>query len=179
MHSGHMDSIEVRPFSSSHDCERVVDYFLNADSSFLRGMGVDPNLLPDRESWLRRLIADLERDDQHKQACFVAWLHNGEAIGHSSINKIEYGKEAYIHLHMWRPDLRKAGLGTELFTRSVRMFIERFRLKRLVCEPWAENPAPNRVLLKAGFELTRRYRTVPGPINTEQDVNRYELVTRA
>lgn len=109
------DTLEVRPFSSSLDYERVVDYFLTADSTFLRGMGVDPSLLPDGDSWLRTLVADLERDDREKKACFVAWIYNGEPVGHSYINKIRFGKEAYIHLHIWRPDLRKMGIGTEFF----------------------------------------------------------------
>lgn len=177
-HERHMDSIEVRPFSSSGDYERVVDYFLNADGSYLRGMGVDPSLLPDKNSWLHQLVADLGRSDQEKQAYYVTWVYNGEAIGHSNINQIAFGEHAYVHLHMWRSDLRRAGLGTEFFRKSVATFIDRFRLKRLVCEPWAENPAPNRVLHKAGFQLVRKYRTVPGPIAAEQEVNRYELVTR-
>jgi [ribosomal protein S5]-alanine N-acetyltransferase len=172
-----MAVITIRPFASSLDYERVVDYFLGADSAFLLGMGVDPSLLPDRESWLRRLVADLERDDREKQACYLAWMYDDVAIGHSSLNKIAFGEEAYIHLHIWRPDLRRAGLGTEFFRRSVETFANRFRLKRLICEPWAENLGPNRVLLKAGFKLARRYVTVPGAINAEQEVNRYELVT--
>ena len=170
-----MGIVEVRPFSSSLDCERVLDYFLTADSLFLRQMGVEPSLLPDRESWLRALVADLDRDDGEKKTCFVAWVYDGESIGHSNINNISLGNEAHIHLHMWKPDLRKGGLGTEFFKRSAQWFIGRFRLNRLICEPWAENAAPNRVLLKSGFKFTKRYRTVPGPIQFEQEVNRFEL----
>jgi len=170
-----MNTFEVRPFSSKRDCERVVDYFLNANPSYLRGMGVDPSLLPDRDCWLRTLIADLERDDREKKTCFVTWIYNGEAVGHSYINKIQFGKEAYIHLHIWRSDFRKLGIGTEFFKKSAQLFVDRFKLRRLVCEPFAENPAPNRVLLKAGFKFIRRYRTVPVPISAEIEVNRYIL----
>jgi hypothetical protein len=42
-------------------------------------------------------------------------------------------------------------------------------------EPSAGNSAPNRVLEKLGFAFIRRYRTTPGVIAYEQDVNRYEL----
>ena len=48
-----------------------------------------------------------------------------------------------------------------------------FSLKRLYCEPSVDNPAPNRALLKSDFCFIKRYRTVPGPINFEQDVNQY------
>lgn len=89
-------------------------------------------------------------------------------MGHSSINKIKLGEEAHIHLHLWKSELRKAGLGMEFFKRSVNFFLREFRLKRLLCEPYAENPAPNRVLSKEGFKLVKRYRTIPGVINFEQ-----------
>jgi RimJ/RimL family protein N-acetyltransferase len=85
------------------------------------------------------------------------------------------GNEAFIHLHLWDPKLRKAGLGTEFVRRSAKFFFERFKLRKLLCEPWAENPAPNRVLEKLGFKFVRRYRTVPVAIAFEQEVNRYEL----
>jgi RimJ/RimL family protein N-acetyltransferase len=171
-----MTDIEVRILASREELERVVDYFLSADEPFLRGMGVDPGLLPDKDAWLARLETDLARDDRAKRTCYVGWIYNGEAIGHSSISDIAFGDEAHIHLHMWRPDLRRAGLGTEFFKRSARTFIHRFKLERLICEPFAGNPAPNRVLSKAGFRCTRTYRTVPGPIAFEQEVNRFELL---
>ena len=170
------DTFHVRPFSSSHDYERMLDYFLTADDAFLMGMGVDPRLLPDKETWLKRLLPDLERDHQEQQAYFLVWIYNGESIGHSNINKIKFGEEAYLHLHIWRPDFRRAGLGAEFVKQSAQIFIKTFRLKRLLCEPWAGNPAPNRVLLKAGFRFIRSYRTVPGLIQPEQEVNMYELV---
>jgi RimJ/RimL family protein N-acetyltransferase len=47
--------------------------------------------------------------------------------------------------------------------------------KRLYCEPYANNVAPNRVLEKAGFEFVKTDRTVPGPINFEQDVNCWHM----
>jgi ribosomal-protein-alanine N-acetyltransferase len=71
--------------------------------------------------------------------------------------------------------LRKAGLGTDLSKRSAQFYFERFGLKRLICEPFADNPAPNKLLPKLGFKFIKRYRTVPGTISGEQEVNRYAL----
>ncbi|MFY9738664.1 MAG: hypothetical protein WAK11_06355, partial [Candidatus Cybelea sp.] len=45
----------------------------------------------------------------------------------------------------------------------------------LYCEPYVENPAPNRALLKLGFRFIKRYRTVPGLINFDQEVNQYVI----
>ena len=167
--------IQIRPFVDRRDCERMVDYFLNADETFLEGMGVDPNKLPKRQEWIEAALLDLERAVHEKDRYYLAWIYDGTPVGHSSINKIKVGEEACIHLHLWVEDLRKAGLGTQFFAASAVEFMRAFRLKRLYCEPYAENPAPNRVVLKSGFRFVKKYRTIPGPLNFEQDVNQYVL----
>ena len=49
-----------------------------------------------------------------------------------------------MHLHIWTPGRRTAGLGTQFVMLSAEAFIRHFRLKRLLCEPWVKNPAPNK-----------------------------------
>jgi RimJ/RimL family protein N-acetyltransferase len=169
------EAIAVRPFCSAAEYEAMIDYFLLAEDAFLCGMGVERNRLPPKDQWLRNALADHGVPDDKKDRFYVAWIHNDQQVGHSSINKIRIGEEAYFHLHLWHPHLRKAGLGTEFSKRSVQLYFERFRLKRLFSEPFAENPAPNKVLPKLGFQFIQRYRTVPGTINGEQEVNRYML----
>jgi RimJ/RimL family protein N-acetyltransferase len=66
-------------------------------------------------------------------------------------------------------------MGRVLLARSIDLYFKRFRLETVECEPYAENPAPNRVLTRLGFRWVRRYRTVPSNIAFEQDVNHYEL----
>jgi len=172
-HASHR--LQLTPFSSAADYEGVLDYFLGADEHFLRGMGVDPKRLPQRAAWLERLLPDLERPDEQKQTFYLGWDCDGCRVGHCNVNPLVYGDHAYVHLHLWDPQARKAGLGTELLRRSVEVFLRRFALRRLYCEPYAENPAPNRVVAKAGFRFVKRYRTTPGLINSEQEVNRYVM----
>lgn len=167
--------LDVRPFSSPTEYEGMIDYVLQGEDDFLRGMGVDRSRLPSRESWLREVLADHERPDEKKDRLYLAWIRDGCQIGHSSVNRIKVGEEAYFHLNLWRADLRKAGLGVELCRRSIALYFGRLRLERLWCEPFAHNPAPNRTLPKLGFNFVRRYRTVPGPIHFEQEVNLYRL----
>jgi len=167
--------VQIRPFADRRDYERMIDYFLTADDSFLRGMGADPKKMPQRETWLESAMIDHERVEGEKDRSYLAWVCDGTPVGHSSINQIKVGEEAFIHLHLWVGGLRKAGLGTQFFAASASEFMRAFRLKRLYSEPFADNPAPNRVLLKSGFRFVRRYRTIPGPINFEQDVNQYVL----
>lgn len=136
-------------------------------------MGADRAKLPAPAAWLAQLLADHEQPDELRDRFYLAWWYRGRQVGHSSLGKIRVGEDAFIHLHLWEAQLRRAGLGTEFFRRSVAFALDRFRLKRVYCEPYAENAAPNRVLEKIGFRFERRYRTVPGAINVEQDVNRY------
>jgi RimJ/RimL family protein N-acetyltransferase len=170
-----LEGLEVGPFAHRRDYELMADYFCDGDESFLLGMGVDPHRLPDRREWLESLLLDHEKPDDAKDRLYLLWSYRSERIGHSSINKIIPGGEGHIHLHMWKAEFRKAGLGTELVRQSVAYYFGRFRLQKVVSEPFAANPAPNRVLEKLGFKLIRTYRTKPGITAYEQDVNRYEL----
>ncbi len=171
--------IRIRPFSERRDYECMIDYFLGADDVLLLAMGVDRRRFPSREIWLQAVLEDHERSDSMKDRSYLAWEYEGAPVGHSSINKIKVGEEAYIHLHLWVSNLRKAGLGTRYFQASAAEFMRRFRLQRLYCEPYAENEGPNHVLLKSGFRFIKRYRTNPSAHTFEQDVNRYVLETPA
>src|SRR5881227_4132871 len=174
-----VEEIEVRPFSSRQEYELMLNYFYKADNGFLRGMGVDRLKLPERDKWLGALLGDHEKPDEERDRFYLVWIFRGQRVGHSSINNIVLGTEAYIHLHLWKSQLRRAGLGTEFVRRSAAFYFERFNLQKLVCEPLADNPAPNRVLEKLGFTFVSRYRTTPGVTAYEQDVNRYELTRPA
>lgn len=168
------DQVSVRELIFS-DHEKIVDYFLNGDKDFLVGMGVDIPKLPSREKWLDILKTNFEAPLEKKQFYYIIWLFNGEAIGHSNINKIMFGEEGYMHLHMWRSDVRKTGLGYELVKLSIPYYFDRFKLKNLYCEPYAYNEAPNKTLKKLGFEFITSYDTVPGWISFHQKVNRWCL----
>lgn len=172
------NEITVRPFESTADYERMLDYFYDATGDFLRSMGVEPSLLPEREQWLQASLADHDRPDDEKDRFYLAWLVGAELVGNSSISHIE-PSAAHMHMHLWRPNLRRQGVGTEFSAQSVDYYFDRFGFRRLASEPFAANPAPNRVLTKLGFEFIKRYTTVPSTIALRQDVNRYETTREA
>src|SRR5437016_12236488 len=95
-----VEEIEVRPFSSREEYELMLDYFYKADDPFLRGMGADRLKLPERENWLDALVADHEKPDRERHRFYVVWMVRGRRVGHSSINKIVFGTEAFIQLHL-------------------------------------------------------------------------------
>src|SRR6267142_593367 len=71
--------------------------------------------------------------------------------------------------------LRQKGIGSECVKRTVDVYFDRLKLKRLFCEPHAFNTAPNRALQKAGFKYLKTYMTVPHRFNYRQAVNRWVI----
>ena len=170
-----MPDAAVRYFESVAEYDAMIDYFLGGDDAFLLSMGVDRPKLPSKEAWRDACLVDEERPDREKERVYVAWLHDGEVVGHSSASHIEFGNTAHVHMHLWRPDLRRSGLGPQFLTQSIALYFDRLSLQTAACEPYAENPGPNRVLQRLGFRFVRRFRTQPTSIALEQDVNRYEI----
>ena len=109
----------------------------------------------------------------------MAWLLDGAAVGFSSCDKIVYGERANMHLHVLDPTRRAQGIGAVCVRQGLRIYFDRLRLKRLYCEPNAFNTAPNRTLQRAGFKFLKTHRTVPGPLNFHQAVNRWVIEEHA
>jgi len=105
----------------------------------------------------------------------VIWLSDDQPIGFSTSDKIIYGEQANMHLHVIDPGRRHQGAGAECVRRSVDLYFEQLQLKRLFCEPHAFNVAPNRTLQKAGFKYLKTHMTVPGPLNFHQAVTRWVI----
>jgi RimJ/RimL family protein N-acetyltransferase len=169
--------LSVREMIES-DIESIVDYFLNASNDFLDAMGADKNKLPKRRDWITKLKLEYQKHYKDKEFYYIIWLIDGIPFGHSNINNIEFGKSATMHLHLWKGDKRKKGLGFEFINLTIPYYFKNYQLEKIICEPYAENIAPNKVIERAGFELKRTYKTTPGWINYYQIVNRYEM-TRA
>src|SRR5216684_3686190 len=93
----------------------------------------------------------------------------------STSDKIRYGEQAHMHLHVTEPERRHQGIGAEGVRRSVEIYFERLKLKRLFCEPNTFNVPPNRTLQKAGFKYLKTHMTVPGPLNFHQAVTRWVM----
>lgn len=157
------------------DISLVADYWSQAESNYLTGLGVDLSKLPSRDDFVKMLTDQLKLPLKLRQSYCTIWLENGQPIGHCNVNKLVYGREAYMHLHLWHAQRRRHGLGASLVPQSLNLFFSRLELEDLYCEPYALNPAPNAVLEKVGFTFVKRYRTVPGYINFEQEVNRWRF----
>jgi RimJ/RimL family protein N-acetyltransferase len=58
---------------------------------------------------------------------------------------------------------------------TIPWFFEKMKLQKLYCEPYALNPAPSKVLERAGFTFVKEHVCTPGSINFEQRVKRWEM----
>jgi len=157
------------------DVDLIVDYWLNSDPDFLVSMGVDLTKLPTRNGLSKMLTEQINTPLKSKKSYALIWELNGKQIGHSNVNGIEFGKQATMHLHLWKNDLRKKGFGTELVKKSLPFYFKELELNNLFCEPYTLNPAPNKTLEKVGFEFEKKYMTIPGSLNFKQEVNRWRL----
>jgi len=96
-------------------------------------------------------------------------------VGFSSTDRIDFGNEAFMHLHIVEEGLRSTGLGTQFVKLSARAYFADLELKRLFCEPNAFNVAPNRTLQRAGFRYLFSHEARPSSINSPQITTRWVL----
>ena len=55
-------------------------------------------------------------------------------------------------------------------------FYQRFSLKRIICEPKADNPMANCMLKKIGFPLVLTHVAASSEISVVCELNRYEIL---
>ncbi len=166
--------LSVREIQQS-DVPLITDYWQNATPEYLHAMGVDLAKMPTREQWLSMLPGQINQPYHQKQSYCIIWLADGEPVGHSNVNKIIFGEEAYMHLHIWYAPIRNMHAGTALIKMTLPYFFTNLQLKKICSEPYALNPSPNKALAKAGFTFVKEYITTPGTLNFEQRVAHWKI----
>ena len=89
-----LNNLSIRELQAT-DIPLLTNYWLNADEDYMRSMGVDLNKMPSREQWEQMLTTQLAQDYSEKQAFAIIWELDGQPIGHSNVNKIVFGEEAF------------------------------------------------------------------------------------
>ena len=168
------ENLSVREFELS-DIDFFVNYWLNAERSHLENMGVDVSKLPTKEEFIKYLATQFENPIEKKESYCIIWQLNDVPIGHSNTRPTFFGKDAFMHLHLWNKETRRKGIGYELVKLTLPYFFENLHLKELYCEPYSLNPAPHKTIEKAGFELMYERVTIPGAFNFEQPVKRWHM----
>lgn len=168
------NNLSIRPIQAS-DIPFISEYWLNSSEDHLVGMGVDLNKMPKKEDFEKMVLNQISLPIEEKKTYALIWLFEDKPIGHCNVNQIEFGEQAYMHLHLWQSKNRKKGIGTQLVKGSIKHFFEELKLKQLFCEPYAHNPAPNKTMEKLGFQFIKTHTTIPGSINFEQEVNLWRI----
>ena len=150
-----------------------INYFHDAPDEHLRLLGVDRSLLPTRQAWRAFYEEDYARPIRERVNYALVWQRNGQVVGFSSTDRIDFGNEAFMHLHVLEPRLRSTGLGTQFVRLSAQIYFEVLELRRLFCEPNAFNVAPNRTLQRAGFRYLFTHEAQPSSINFPQVTTRW------
>jgi RimJ/RimL family protein N-acetyltransferase len=167
-------SLAVREMQPA-DVDVRINYFHDSSDDHLRVLGVDRELLLTREAWRASYAEDFARPIQERDNYSLVWELDGRTAGFSSTDHIAFGKEAFMHLHILDPTMRREGHGAEFVKISARIYFRVLELQRLFCEPNAFNVAPNRTLQRAGFRYLFTHEAQPGPINFFQVTTRWVL----
>jgi RimJ/RimL family protein N-acetyltransferase len=167
-------TITVREMSLP-DMEFRINYFHEASDEYLTHLGVDRELLPKPDAWRAFHERDSARPLPERENFALLWELDHRPVGFSSLDRIVFGSQAFMHLHIVDEPNRRRGLGTEFVKKSVHVYFRVFDLERLYCEPNALNVAPNRTVQRAGFTYLFSHETVPGPINFRQVTTRWVL----
>lgn len=155
------------------DVAAIVRYWTQSSPEHLQAMGVDVSKLPAPAALSQLLHTQLQLPLPDRRSFCLIWEADGAPIGHCNTNPTYFGEYAYMHLHLWSAATRQQGIGLSLLKMSLPVFFHTLQLRKLYCEPYALNEAPNRTLAKAGFRLEMEYVTTPGSLNFEQPVKRW------
>jgi RimJ/RimL family protein N-acetyltransferase len=152
-----------------------IDYFHDASDSYLLKLGVERALLPSRAAWRAYYEEDFARPVAERDTYNLAWELDGWLVGFSSTDHIDFGEEAFMHLHIAQEPNRRRGLGTEFVRLSVEEYFRALELKRLFSQPNAYNVAPNRTLQRVGFRYVFTAEMQPSTINFVQPITRWVI----
>ncbi len=158
-----------------NDCDLIINYWLSASNDFLISMGVEKLKLPSKEQFHAFLQKQIVTSLSKRESYVIIWEENETPIGHSNTRPTNFGKDAFMHLHIWKKENRSKGYGFDLLRLTIPLYFNNLKLQHLYCEPYALNAAPNKTLSKLGFLLVEEKLNTPGVFNFEQPTKRWAL----
>ena len=116
-------TLTVREMTAA-ETDLIVEYFLNSTPEHLEMLGVDPTRFPPAASWRERLRREAALPIEQRSAVLVIWLSDDQPIGFSTADKISFGEQANMHLHVIDLERRHQGIGADCVRRSVDLYFE-------------------------------------------------------
>jgi len=99
-------TLAVREMAEA-EIDIVSEYFRSSTPEHLEILGVDPTRLPTPESLRERYRHERAKPVERRAWVVVIWLLDDRPIGFSTADKIAYGDQANMHLHVVDPERRK------------------------------------------------------------------------
>ena len=124
----------------SQDIDAIINYWLSAEDEYLEGMGVDLQKMPKEGEWREFLTKLVHTALEERPSYCLIWENDGVPIGHCNVSKIVFGKEAYMHLHIWKKEDRKKRLGVSFLKLSIPISLKHFNLKNCIVSPGLRIP---------------------------------------
>lgn len=149
--------ITLRDFCRD-DIEPTLDYWYRSPPGYIEALGFDRSQM--------RSESEMAQNLEHLCAGGVVgempWLTvelDGVAIGVHLINQIDRNRgTASFHAHYWHSAARGRGVFRASFPRSCVMFLDRFRLQRIIVVAPIHNPASIRSMANIGLQPDYRDR---------------------
>lgn len=172
--SSKLHKLTVR-WMQANDVDAIATYWTSASSADMQRMGVSQEHFPKPPALEASMMPYAGTPKPTADAAYIMWEIDGRTIGFSSLKHIAHPTIGGMHLHMWESVSRGRGYGAVLFAKSAVMFYEHFGLEKIVCEPSASNPMPNKMLQKIGFPLVKTYVGKSSALSAETTLNCYEI----
>ena len=102
-----MKELRTNTRELSHiDVHLILAYWYTADEPYLRSLGADINKLPPKKVMEDMLLKQLKSKYSVKSIYAIIWELDDIPIGHCNVNQINFGKSAFMHLHLWDDEHR-------------------------------------------------------------------------
>ena len=126
-------------------------------AAYLAQLGDDPTIgpiidktkIPSEEQLIEKLSMSLPLNKVDSETLIIHL--NGQAIGHHSINPLQYGDCGVFHAHIWQKEHRRLGICSWTYPMAGIYFIEKFHLKRIVYNTPRTNEKAVKLKEKIGY----------------------------
>ena len=132
------------------DLDAYLNYFYHSPKGFLASIAVDFDKFP-TESFMRTRMTDICHKFPNTEGSrnpALSLIYDRRPVGLHPLNELTPGDSGGLHAHIFQPEMRKQGLASLTLVPASKLFIERFRLKRLLYKIPIQNTGALRMVEK-------------------------------
>jgi len=139
------------------DVDGIIAYFLRLSAAELDQIGIDGASLKLEDDWKNWFEKILYQPLYKASAYFLVWEIDNAMVGFTFVDRIVYGVDAYLHMYLIQPQLRKSGYGQKFLQQSIKTLFDQFKFDDLYCEPSVINTQAQRTLQACGFKYVKTH----------------------